>query len=382
LTGYVQADSIPWSQESVDELEPSSGRPLNEERFLIRRGRLGGEAHRDDFSVLFELDGNTIDGPVARILAASVGWSYRPQKSALPLFSITAGLQRTPFGFEVPLPERVKPFMEPPAFARALFPGNFDAGVMVAGAYGAARWSFGIFNGTPVEDRQWQGVDPLSSYDLVGRVGIDVAGPRRSRFEAGVSAISGKGLSPGTPPTKDDFQWIDSNQDGFVQPTELIAVPGAPGTPSQPYARDAIGLDARVHWCLCKVGKGWAFFEGAIATNLDRGLIYADPIRQSRDLRQLGFAIGVVQDLGPRAQVGVRYDRYDADADAFEQLGVSLVNTKQVFSTLGVMGALRHRDARFVVQYDRERNPFGRDDAGMPVTRSADRLTLRGQVGF
>jgi hypothetical protein len=37
---------------------------------------------------------------------------------------------------------------------------------------------------------------------------------------------------------------------------------------------------------------------------------------------------------------------------------------------------------RLLVQYDHERNPFGRNDAGMPTTRAADRVTVRAQVGF
>ncbi len=379
LTGYVQADSITWSQASVDELDPN-GNPLNKERFLIRRGRLRAEAHRDGMFGALELDGNTIDGAKARLLAAQVGWSYL--RGRTPLLTLSAGLMKIPFGAEVPASERDKAFLEAPAFARALFPGNYDAGVMAAGGYGLARWSIAMMNGSPVGDAQWKGADPTGSYDLVGRVGLAVAGPRKWRFEVGVSAISGTGLHPGTPATKDSLQWIDDNGDGFVEPTELRALPGTPAVPSQTYSRDALGIDAQVHWCLCKIGNGTAFFEGALSTNLDRGLIYADPIAQSRDLRELGFAIGAVQDVGAYAQLGVRYDRYDADRDAAEQSGVNLVQTKLVFSTVSVMASAHLHDARVLIQYDRERNPFGRDDSGAPATRSSDRVTLRGQVGF
>ncbi len=37
-------------------------------------------------------------------------------------------------------------------------------------------------------------------------------------------------------------------------------------------------VDVAVHWCICVIGTGAAYAEGAIATNLDRGLVYADPI--------------------------------------------------------------------------------------------------------
>ena len=381
LTGYVQADSIAWSQDSVDELDPATGEPLNQERFLIRRGRLRAEARRGPLSASFELDGNTIHSPEARILGAQVGYAF-PARGA-PLVALTAGLFRTPFGAEVPMAERIKPFLEPPAFARGLFPGNFDAGVMASGSYGLARWAVALVNGAPVLDRQWRGRDPSSSYDLVGRVGAVVAGPRELRVELGVSAITGQGFHAGTPPTKDGFQWVDENQNGIIDGVhELQVVPGTPGTPSESFDRDALGADLQVHWCLCALGTGVAFGEVVLATNLDRGLLYADPVAASRDLRHLGFAIGAVQNLGRYAQAGVRYDRYDVDRDAIERGGVAIIGVDRVFSTLAVMAAARWSEARFSVQYDHERNPFGRDDAGNPTTRRADRVTVRAQVGF
>jgi hypothetical protein len=282
----------------------------------------------------------------------------------------------------VPANERDKPFLEPPAFARALFPGNYDAGAMVRGGYGVARWSLAVINGAPAGDAQWKGRDVTSSYDIVGRLGAAIDGPYRSKFAVGVSAITGQGLHPGAPPTKDELQWIDENQDGIVQTPELQVLPGMAGTPSLPFDRNALGADAYVEWCICKVGTGAAYAEVVVATNLDRGLVYADPIATQRDLRHLGFAIGVVQSLGDHAQIGARYDRYDADRDAFEREGVVLVGVDKVFSTLSVMAAGRYRDARVLVQYDHEQNPFGRGDDGMPTTRSADRVTVRAQVGF
>jgi hypothetical protein len=384
LTGYVQADSVAWSQDSVDELDPATRRPLNQERFLIRRGRVRAEARRaaaeGTVSGAIELDGNTIDGPAARLLGAQVGYAY-PARA--PLVAIAAGLFKTPFGAELPASERDKALLEPPAFARGLFPGSYDAGVMAQGRYGLARWSVALVNGAPVGDAQWRGRDPAGSYDLVGRVGAAIEGPRRFRVEAGGSALTGTGLHPGTPPTKDSFQWVDENQNGIVDGVqELQVVPGSPGTPSQTFGRDALGVDVQLHWCLCRIGTGTAFAEAVLATNLDRGIRYADPIAATRDLRQLGVAVGVVQNLGPHAQAGARYDRYEPDRDASERAGVAIVGADPVFSTLALMAAVRWRDARLVAEYDHERNPLGRDDAGNPTTRRADRVTLRAQVGF
>jgi hypothetical protein len=380
LTGFVQVDAVAWSQASVDELDPSTAQPLNTERLAIPRARLRAEFHRDELSGAIELDGNTLNGATARLLGAQVGWTFSPGDQ--PLFTVTAGLLKIPFGAEVPASERDKPFLEPPAVSRALFAGNYDAGAMISGRYGLARWSLAIMNGAPVGDAQWRGKDPTSSYDLVGRIGAELVAPRTLRFEAGVSALSGTGLHPGTPPTKDGIQWVDDNQNGFVDPTEIQIVPGAPAEPSQTFARDALGADVRVHWCICAIGRGTAFFEAALATNLDRGLVYSDPVAVSRDLRQLGVVVGAVQELGPHALVGARYDRYDADRDALDREGAALINAHKRFSTLAVMASGRWDDARLTLEYDRERNPFGRGDDGAPATRAADRVTLRAQVGF
>ncbi|MGE0867151.1 MAG: hypothetical protein AB7P03_01220 [Kofleriaceae bacterium] len=382
FTGYVQADSVPWSQDSSNELDPTTGEPRNEVRVLIRRARLRANAHRDAMFGALELDGNTITGAAARLISAYVGYTVPlPATDTVPLVMVSAGLFKTPFGVEVPANERDKPFVESPAFARALFPGSYDAGVMIRGGYSLVRWSVAAVNGAPPGDAQWHGKDPSSSYDFVGRIGADVTGPYELRIEAGISALKGRGLHPGAPPTKESLQWIDESQDGRVQIDELQVIPGSPGGPSESFSRQAIGADVRAHWRICRLGLGTAFAEGVLATNLDRGLVYADPVAQGRDARHLGMSVGVVQDLGAYAQLGARYDRYDADRDASEQQGVML-GVDQVFSTLSVVAAGHWRDARFAVQYDHERNPFGRGDAGSPITRSADRVTLRAQVGF
>jgi hypothetical protein len=46
------------------------------------------------------------------------------------------------------------------------------------------------------------------------------------------------------------------------------------------------------------------------------------------------------------------------------------------------MAAARFSTTRIIVEYDHATNPLGRDDAGMPATARADRLTLRAQVEF
>ena len=155
-------------------------------------------------------------------------------------------------------------------------------------------------NGAPVGDAQWQGKDPSSSYDFVGRIGAEwgtraIGAPVR---QAGVSALSGHDLHPGTPPTKDHLSWSDDNHDGMVEQNELTGDPRRRrASPRRVSITRRSASTRRFAWCLQWAGAGKAFAEGIIATNLDRGLYYADPIATNRPLRELGFQIGAVQQL-------------------------------------------------------------------------------------
>jgi hypothetical protein len=379
LDTFVEVDSVPWSQASQDELSPT-GDLLNTTSLSIRRGLFRTSMRRDDVHALFELDASTFGGaPNASVFEAILGW--QPSE----LVDAQAGLMLIPFGVETPTNARYRTFMEQPWFLRAFFPGDRDTGAQVHGAYGLLRYSFAMMNGAPTKDAQWKGKDPSASYDFVARIGGELRVPTisgRPRFTAGVSLLAGRDLHPGTPPTKDQITWVDENMDGIVQPTELQVIPGTPGTASQSFAHRALGVDAKAEWCLQWAGHGEAFFEGAIATNLDRAVYYADPIANARDLRELGWMIGVVQHVTPYALAGVRYDTYDADRDSAERNGVMLVGTPRVFSTWAFLAAAQRGTTRLSVEYDHVRNPLGRDDAGNPATRADDRAVLRLQAEF
>src|SRR5262249_50699361 len=163
-------------------------------------------------------DANSVNGPTARLLGATVGWSY-PEIDH-PLVAATAGLMLIPFGLATPTNARYRPFMEQPTFLTAFFPGEYDTGLALRGEYALARWTVALMNGATTKDAQWKGIDPLSSYDFLGRIGAVVDGPRHSRVEAGVSALAGTGLHPGTQPTKDQLVWVDANKDGQVEDGE------------------------------------------------------------------------------------------------------------------------------------------------------------------
>ena len=143
-----------------------------------------------------------------------------------------------------------------------------------------------------------------------------------------------------------------------------------------------MGADLRATIALPTLGDLHLRAEIVRGNNLDRGLFVSDPIAATRDLRQLGYYVGAAQEITRWALVGVRYDRYDPDADAREQEPFALVPRDTSMSTWSFSATGRTRVARLVAQYDRRTNALGRDASGRPTTLADDSFTLRAEVRF
>lgn len=384
LAGFVQADAVAYHQASADEIDWATGQPINQTRFLIRRARVRVVADYRYAGGALELDGNTVAGPVARITVAEV-FARVPQRdpSQPPWAILVLGLTRVPFGFEVQEQDSVRLFLERSNVMRALFNGEYDLGAKLQGGWRFLRYQLAVMNGHPSGDRQLALQDPLRAKDVLGRVGADGPLGRRVALAAGVSALWGQGFHAGTPPTKDTLVWHDTNLDGQVDPTELQGVLGQPATPSQSFERWAFGADLRLTAQLPRLGELTLYGELVWASNLDRFLVPADPLALGRPLRELGWYVAATQQLGRWAQVGVRYDRYDPDADKTEKVAASTVSRDLTFSTLSVVAALTWGTyARLSLEWDHNTNALGRTASGAPTTLGSDAVTLRGQVAF
>lgn len=419
LSGYVQADAVAFRQSSQDELNPTTGEPLNEARFTIPRARLRADvsslqgAPRSDETALFvrgalELDGNTLQGPAMRLVEAhaslglqgpdaTVPFSLGEQGmvTALPYAELTVGLFKIPFGVEGPERERSRLFLERSAVTRALVPGNYDLGARLMGGYGPVRYALAVMNGEPVGEGFFPGRDPNGAKDILGRLGIDAHPHAKLHVRAGFSGLSGKGFHRGTPSTKDTLVWRDDNEDGLVQQTEIRVIAGSSATASQNFDRFALAADLRVDGELPVLGTLSVFGEVVRAQNLDRAFLIADPIAMGRDVREQGFYVAATQDLTRWAQVGVRYDHYDPDVDASETIAAARVPRDASTSALAVTAAVRFTPSRWtfaknhpfpalrlIGEYDRRKNALGRTPGGYPTTLADDAFAVRAEVSF
>ncbi|MGH7297744.1 MAG: hypothetical protein ACRELB_22590, partial [Polyangiaceae bacterium] len=122
--------------------------------------------------------------------------------------------------------------------------------------------------------------------------------------------------------------------------------------------------------------------EVVSGTNLDRGLEVADPVGAGHDLREVGWSGGATQEITRWAMVGARYDVYNPNADFTQQRAANLVPVDRSYSTFAVMGMLRYRQSRLLLEYDVNSKNLGLVANGAPTTLADNALTLRGQLVF
>jgi len=379
LYGYLQAD-YQVRQSSEDQLS-SDGRALNEDRFLIRRARLGLYMDRGYGEGRLEVDGNTVSGSAFRVLDAEASLKLPGATAAAPpIVMATIGSFRIPFGREVTEDDRQRLFMERSTAARALFPGEFDLGVRLMGGWQFIRYALAVQNGQPLDGTSFGGVDPNHQKDIVGRVGAEQA-VGAAEVSGGISALRGTGFHQGSAATKPTLQWNDSDENGSVSQTEISGSPGLSASPSSNFTRLAFGADASFAFRWSPLLRTIAMAEFFFADDLDRAIVPADPKGIGRSYRELGYYAGIVQEVG-RWRLGIRYDYYNPDQDANKNAKGNPVPTDASYSTLAVVAACTASWGRLILEYDHNRNHSGISVTGMPTNLSDDAVIVRGEVLF
>jgi len=381
VSGYVQTQ-YETHQDAQDQLN-ANGQTLNKDRFSIRRARVALTGEWEYAAAVLQLDANTTNGPQVDLRKAEASLQYRPDRTRPPLVMATIGLFDTPFGYETDESSQQRLFMEPTTASNAFFPGQADLGVRFAGALGFFRWTIAAMNGEPIgEASPYVAQDPNSGKDVVARFGLDSQPLPRLQLAGGVSALGGEGFSPGSVAAGPSIQWHDLNNNGAVdaQSGELVGVPGQSATPSQNFNRWAIGADFRTSF-KSALGVTKIYGEFVLAQNLDRALYIANPVTTFQDTRELGFYVAALQEVTRWGIVGLRYDYYNPNSNAFDHRLGMLIPSSEAIKTLSPMVGLVLPDrARLLLQYDIIQNALARNSVGVPTSLADNVLTLRLQV--
>jgi hypothetical protein len=391
FSAYVQAQ-FEHHQDSQDQVQ--QGTLLNQDRFLVRRGRLGITAGWEYTELTVEIDANTNKSLVvapkrmeASFVLRSGPWEGKltrrgpRSEDAPPLAMLTVGLTDIPFGFELADPNRDRFFMERTTASTAFFPGEQDVGLRLWGGVGWFRYAVALMNGNPTTDSSSAPVgDPNQAKDVVARLGADVRPSEGLRILGGVSALYGKGFHAGTDATKPTVQWIDQNQNGVVDPGELMGVPGTAAKPSKNFSRWAVGADLAARF---RTPIGWGMIHGEVtlAQDLDRGLFVADPVATGVDVREIGAYAAYTQEILRYGVIGFRFDYYDPNADFLTKNGGKLLPSSQAIKTFAPLVGLQLPDrARLMFEYDIVRDLLATDPTGVPTDLANDHFTIRLQV--
>jgi hypothetical protein len=377
VSGYVQAQ-LENHEESEDQLRPG-GAPFNQNRFLVRRGRLKVEREWEYSSLLVEVDGNTTRGPAIQLFRgeASLMWRGGNPQPAPPMVKLTMGLFDVPFGYELVESSKSRIFMERSLQSRAFFPAEPDLGVRVGGSLGWFRYAFAVMNGEPLgEASGFAAQDPNNHKDFIAHIGAVAAPAKDAEVSGGVSVLNGKGFVKGTDATKNTLAWNDDGSQS-LQITEVIGVPASAASPSYNFDRWAVGADLQVKF-KTQLGFSKVYGEIQIGSNMDRALFIANPTISGQPSRELGYYLGLVQEITPYGVVGFRADFYNPNADVLGFQSGKQIPASQTVHTYSPLAALVvPGHARLVFQYDFVKDHMGRTDAGLLTDLKNDQWTLR-----
>ena len=386
ISGFAQVDYLS-RQISLDELSDGTREPLNEDRFAVRRARVR-VGHVWEYFALRSVTELFSGGTTARPVALEIAAQLPGPDDEPPLLQVRAGLFPVPFGFEsFEQTDDYRFFSERALFTYSMIPGRFDLGVGLGGHVWAIDWMVAVQNGEPLDSGTFAYRDPNAAKDVSGRLRISGDVLDGLHAAAGASVLSGTGFSPGTPPTKDTFEWRDLNEDGRVILAELIPVPGSAGRPSENFDRFAVGGDVQLWAELPVLGELFVFGEVALGVNVDRAVAPADPVLLGRDQRSIGFLVGATQQLGEWVTAGVRFEQYDPNLDALEQFGGDVVVTRRRFRTWTAGVAVQHTVSdvarlRLLGEVELQDNSLGRDARGRPAPLANDAFRARLEVRF
>ncbi|HKP63742.1 MAG TPA: porin [Polyangiales bacterium] len=377
LSGFVQAQ-YEWHQDSSDQ-QLQGGALLNRDRFVLRRARARVTRDWEWGQAQLEIDGNTTRGPAIRIQKAEVSVLYgrSEDKDQPPIVQLTLGQFDLPFGFEMTYSSKSRWFMERSQVSRALWPGEPDVGVRLSGGYGVLRYSLALTNGEPLDERSGLGLqDPNSNKDITARFGAQSKISQNFVLAGGVSWNQGKGYHAGTDAVKNTVNWRDLNENGSVDQGELFGSPATQATPAENYTRWAVGADLQF---LMHTKLGWTMLYGelVLGENMDRGLLIADPVTTGSDIGELGYYVGLTQELSKFAAVGFRFDVYNPNSDFLDKRAGKLIPTSQTVYTYSPMVALTLPNLRLIFQWDIISDQLARDESGVPTDLGNNQWTLR-----
>ena len=381
-SGYVQAQ-YQRADESQDELSQDGLRLLNQTSFVVPRARAWIEGSNDWSSIVLEYDVASLNNPfTAGVQRAEATLLWRnPGNARVPWLAATFGIFRTPFGYEAARSGARAPVRRRATVPHAFFPGQSDTGFRAGVAFACSATR--LPSSTVIPSTSRAGEDALRSSRAMRWV--DSASTPlgdKVRLFGGGSLLKGRGISPGSPATKDSITVRDVNE-SVSSAQSVTLVPGRSATASQTFERWGVGADLEVSAQVLDVWRLWVRGEFMFGSNLDRGLFISDPVAQGFDGRGYG-AVGSIESLlWQVGLLGFRYDFYEPNPDATSRVGGDIVKVPRSISTSSVLAGLQLPGTTTRIRGVRlHQDHLALSTSGQPADLKNNRFLLRLQVSL
>ncbi len=264
VSGYAQA-RFSYAENSFSGVDASLV-SLVKDGFSVRRGRVKVEYVGTVGRFMIQTDAT----PTGLSLKDAEASFIEPW-SGKKYLTVTLGQTKWPFGFETVQSSSEREFPERTRVVRAFFNGERDRGLKFQFKGGPVRAWLGVFDGNGTANRGFIGIDNDTEKDFYGRLAVDL-----KWFAAGVSASGGL----------------------TYKPTDATG-------PGRHFERTRIGIDAQLYLDLLPFGST------ALKAEFIAGRTYQASNLEVFGQTALGWYALVVQNIGDREQIALRYDFFD-----------------------------------------------------------------------
>jgi hypothetical protein len=286
FSGYIQG-RYEWREDSTSAVD-GMGRVTNFNRWRVRRARLKAVYAGENAEYLLQIDavgpaGATSATPGDGVTLKDAEATFVDTWTPLGL-RVTLGQFKVPFGYEILQSSGDREMPERARVIQALFPGERDRGLRITGRYNQLRFMAAVVNGNFTNDAFYGTLDQNRYSDLFGRIVGD--------FDYLVVGVSGE----------------------YGEKLPTTAASGMTPVTVRRYGLWRAGADAQAYIDVPGVG-GLALKAEVVLgqeTNRDFRGVAADPCR---DVKQFGWILTGVQNIGDYLGVVARLDQWNPNRD-------------------------------------------------------------------
>ncbi len=400
ISGYIQAQYQVADSGGINSYAGGNFTSGVDKRFLLRRGRIKFQYDAPNidkgwstsqYVLQFDVSqgGLTIKDAYAKFTDPWCGW-----------FSITAGMQNRPFGYDIPFSSSMRESPERGRMSQIIFPNERDLGAMLTiQGPKISNWNWlkidlGMFNGTGAPSAGVNTSDFDKFKDFIGHIGLSKSTPsEKIKWGLGASIYSG-GYRVDTVNTY-KFETDSTGIMGYTVDQKKADVAANINVRNE-IMRSYMGFDAQfsIDWIIgITTLRGEYIMGSQPGTSSSTTSLAAASASDFYTRKFNGAYLYFIQNIARTPlQAIIKYDWYDPNTDikgddigiAVKQSGFKTTGLADLkYSTLGLGLAYRwDANVKITAYWDKVTNETSANLAGYTQDLKDNVFTLRVQVKF